>query len=218
MKHYPKANEDVSRKPSDVLLSNIGSLDGSVDELAGRFRSFYKDAHTSLFDMMVKEAWLEQRFVYAGVRRARSGNGYGIDWAFSYFFQAIVGISQKPLTAGPFFLIIPTYFKDFFPNFSDHDPFTEPEYFKYPYKHITLDHLAYVYQLHNRMEMLDEAEKRSMNIKEFTDWAANWAFSYAYERSPVLFRGKLFPIYFMFRNAYRMKYIRDMKRKDYGRP
>lgn len=179
MKHYPKKYKDLSRKPGNKIISAIGSSFGSVDDLAIKFRDFYKEAHLVLFNFIVKQIWLEQHFLYNGARRAgRSHNGYGPDWAFSYFMKNVVGISQKPLTNGIIFYAIPAYFKDFFPKFLEYNPFEEPEKFKYPYKHLTLDHLCFVYQCHNRIEMLEEAEKRYMNINDFMDWATNIAFCY----------------------------------------
>jgi hypothetical protein len=178
MKQFPKIYEDISRKPSDKIISNISSSFGSVEDLASKFRSFFKEAHLAFFDIIVKQVWLEQKFIFHGTRRNRNSNGYGSDWAYSYFMRSIVGISQKPLTINFIFRTTPTYFKDFFPNFSDHDPFEEPEYFKYPYKHVNLDHLTFVYQYHDRLELLDEAEKKLMNSAEFSNFAANHALSY----------------------------------------
>jgi len=178
MKQYPKVYEDISRKPSENVLNSIGSSLGSVDELASSFRTFYKEAHLVLFNFIVKQIWLEQHFLYNGSRRgSRSSNGFTTDWAFAYFMKSIVGISQKPLTDGLIFVAIPTYFADFFPNFSDYNPFVEPEYFKYPYKHLTLDHLSFVYHCHDRLEILEEAERRSMKIGDFVNWASNHALS-----------------------------------------
>lgn len=179
MKQYPKTYEDVSKRPSDDFISNMGSTFGSLDELTSKARLFHKEAQLVLFDLIIKTAWLEQHFTFHGVRRSkRRGNGISHDWAYSYFMKGIVGISQKSFTDGIVFSSVPTYFKDFFPNFSDHDPFKEPEYFKFPYKNISMDHLAFVAQCHNRLELLAYAEERAMTIKDFVDWAANWALSY----------------------------------------
>lgn len=179
MKQYPKTFADVSKRPSDEFISNMGSTLGSLDQLTHRSRAFQKDAHRILFDLIVKVSWLEQHFTFHGVRRAkRSGNGISHDWAYSHFMKGIVGVSQKAFTDGIIFSAVPTYFKDFFPNFTDHDPFEETEYFKFPYKNISLDHLAFVAQCHNRMEMLNHAEEWSMGIRDFVNWATNWALSY----------------------------------------
>jgi len=137
MKVFPKIYEDMARPPSEKMVSKLGAAGGSVDALAIRFKNFFREAHLQLFDIMVKEVWLEQQILYEGARRKRNCNGYGSDWIYSYFMKNIVGISQKPVTSGIVFISTPTYFRDFFPNFSDHDPFVEPDYFKYPYKQIT---------------------------------------------------------------------------------
>lgn len=205
LKIYPRVSEPVSRYPSERILKSMGSSYGaSLDDLSTCFKDFYKEAHPILFSMIVKQVWLEQKFVFANVRRSRrSGNGYGCDWAFSFFMNGIVGISQKPLTTGEVFVKIPTYFKDFFPNFSDHDPFTEPEYFKYPYKHVTLDFLFVVYQHHDRIAMLDYAEKKKMNIREFTDWAINQAMGYNDEVGEEVYR--------VMRHAYFFPFLKKNK-------
>lgn len=179
MKIYPKVNANLSRPPTQRMFDNMGSAHGSLPELVALARSFYKEAYPKLFEMIVKQVWLEQKFTYAGVRRgARSGNGYGADWAFSFFMHNMVGMSQKPLTTGIYFIAIPTYFKDFFPNFSDHNPFEDPEYFKFPYKHVTIDFLAFVYQYHERIELLQYAEEKKMSIRDFIDFAYNQAMCY----------------------------------------
>lgn len=182
MKQYKKTHENISKYSRQKQMAAVSSPLGSLDELARRFRNFYRDAHIVLFDLTVKQIWMEHQFLYHGARRARSGNGIGIDSAYGYFMKAIVGISQKPLTDGIAFVAMPTYFKDFFPNFSDHDPFKNPEMYKYPYEHVTLDHLAFVYQCDNRLEMLQEAENKKMNIKDFCDWAVNWVLCYNEEQ------------------------------------
>lgn len=203
IKLYPKASENLSKDPSQKILENIGSSFGTPAELAAMFRSFYRSAHPVLFDMIVKEVWLEQKFLYGGVRRGRrSKNGYGADWAFNFFMTGDVGISQKPLTTGAVFITVPTYFKDFFPNFSDHNPFEEPEYFKFPYSHVTLDFLLIVYQHDERIQMLDYAEQTKMNIREFCNWSANQAMSYNAEKGEE--------VYSLKRNSY-IPYIRKAK-------
>lgn len=197
MKHYPKIYQDLSRLPSKKICSSIGSSAGSVDELAALFRNFYKEAYPILFDLIVKQVWLEQKFLYNGARRAgRFANGNTPDWAFSYFMKSIVGISQKPLTTGFIFVSLPSYIPDLFPTFSDHNPFEEPEFFKFPYKNITIDHMMFCYQYHDRIEMLKEADEKVMNIKEFMDWATNHVLSYNKDKSKEIYsicRHSFFP-------------------------
>ena len=90
----------------------------------------------------------------------------------------MVGTTQKALTSNYFFTSTATYLKDFFPDFLKHNPFDEPEYYAYPFKHITLDHLFFVYMCHDRIEMLKYADEKEMNILDFCNWATNHAFSY----------------------------------------
>lgn len=218
MKIYKKKDQNLSKRPSEETIAKMGSTLGSIDELARRFQKFYRKAHVLFFEWMVNEVWLEQKFTYGGVRRnGRSGNGYTADSVFAFFMRAVVGISQKPFTAGFFFIAIPTYFKDFFPNFSDHDPDDEPEYFKYPYKHVTLDHLAFVYQVHNRLELLDWAEEHAMTIHDFENWATQQCFAYNDEENISYTyyyrdgREEEMPRYKMWRWSSFVPYIRDMK-------
>lgn len=189
MKIYPRVYEPISRKPSPVTLSHMGAAEGSLDDLARRFKKFYRQAHVTLFDMYVKQIWLESKYRYNSTRRTkRSGNGYMLDWSLAYFFNTVVGISQKPLTTGFYNTAIPNYFEELFPNFSDHDPFTEPKYFKFPYKHVTLDHMLFVYQHHERLEMLAYAEKKHMRYTDFIDWATNQALCYNDEMQEVVYQ------------------------------
>lgn len=122
--------------------------------------------------------WLEQQFTFGGKRRAkRWQNGWGVDNAFSDFVKA-VGISQKPITANTTFTAVATYMKDFFPEFLKRSPFDDSEYFSYPYKHVTLDHLCFVYLHHERMEMLQYAEENGIRFFDFANWAVNQALCY----------------------------------------
>ncbi len=160
-------------------MDKVDSTLGSPEELAKRFRDFYTDVHRQVFDMAVRHVWLEQHFMFKGRRRVgRWGNGIEADSTYSHFMKKMVGISQKPITINRCFSIITTYLKDFFPEFLDHDPSKEPEYFKYPYKHVTLDHLVFVHRVHNRLELLAHAEKRKMDYVEFCNWATNQVLSY----------------------------------------
>ena len=188
MKQYPKIFQDLAKKPSKKMILKMGSSLGSIDSLAIMFKEFYRETHAVIFNILVKEVWLEQKFLYDGVRRnGRGRNGVAIDKCFSYLVKGMAGISQKPITIGHFFVSVPTYFIDFFPKFSDYNPFEDLEYFKYPYKHITLDHLSFVYQCHNRLELLEEAESRHMKIWDFENWAANYALSYRDKKGNQLY-------------------------------
>jgi hypothetical protein len=180
MKHYPKIYSDLCdiSKWSNIN-GRIKSVDGSLDELILKFRNFYKETHLSIFESTIKEIWLEKQLVMDGRRRIkRRGNGVWSDILFSRFNKVAVGTSHRVLTANFCFTPVATYLIDFFPDFLYHDPFKEPEEYKYPYKKITLDYLVFVYQMDERLELLEEAEKRGMSYAEFINWATNWALCY----------------------------------------
>lgn len=187
MKHYPKRYNDAVIPPTNVDLNRIGSSTGSVDGLIVDFRGFIRSSHLILFDMWVKQLWFSEKFLYSGRRRAHRQNGYRIEHTFSYFMKAMVGMNQKPITGSAAFSCVTSYFKDFFPNFSDHNPFEEPEYFKFPYKHITLDHLMMVSKCDERLEILAEADKRSMSNFDFLNWLANYISCYNDEQEEPVY-------------------------------
>ena len=199
LKQYHKVSDGISLHKG-AGVKNINSTSIPLPELVALFRSFYRDSYLSLFDMVVKQQWLEQKLSFSGSRRARRcGNGHGVEMAYSYFMTGIVGVSQKFLTHNKLLFYVVDYFKDFFPNFSDHDPFKEPEYFKYPYKHVTIDFLYVVRECHNRKELLDYAEEKKMTIQSFIDWALNWVVSYNIEKGEEIYeviRDRNFFVYF----------------------
>ena len=207
LKIYHKANENVVGG-SGCEVKNIGANSMPLPELVKTFRSFYKESYRSLFDMLVKQIWLEQKLTFNGARRAkRCGNGHGIEMGYAYFMMGVVGISQKFHTHNRLLSYISLYFDEFFPNFSDHNPFEEPEYFEYPYEHVTIDFLYVVREHHDRIAMLDYAEEKKMTIQSFIDWSVNQALCYNIEKGEEFYRvirGKNFFIY-----------IKNMK-KDYG--
>lgn len=205
LKIYPKVNEDVFTELDSGAVSRIGSHDIPLQELIFSFRSFLKDAHLDLFDKMVKYVWLEQHITYNGNRRyKRKGNGFKPEQAFCFFMTGMVGYSQKTLMGNPMLSSLVCYLKDFFPNFSDHNPFEEPEFFEYPYKHVTLDFLYVVREHHERLEMLKHAEDNKMTIREFVNWAANRALCYNLDVGE--------DVYSITRNSHAFAYIKNNKK------
>lgn len=179
MKQYPKQYQDLYLQDHRaVSLASLDSLDGTIDELATQFRKFYFESHRQLFDIIVKQVWLEMRVVFQGRRRRRRKNGFREDSTFGWFMKSLVGISQKPIVANMCFTATATYLKELFPDFLNRNPFKEPEYYKYPFKHVTLDHLFFVYKCTERMEMLKYADDLELNYLDFVNWATNYVMSY----------------------------------------
>ena len=178
MHRYRKQFEDAFGHHRVEHIAAIGSRLGSREELQNRFTAFYKIANDQLFYMAVMEAWLDAQFKWNGQTRRRMSNGHYNDRMFSYFLKGMVGFNQKMITASKQFSAIVTYFKDFFPDFANKDPFEEPEYFKFPYKNINIGHLCFVYQMDERMELLAEAEAKGMKLLDFMNWVVNYALCY----------------------------------------
>ena len=174
LKQYPRVSEHAAKQLSQNIINKLGSSYGTLDETVAVYRLFLRESFFSVFNIIVKYVWLDQHLTYDGARKKRGGNGINPDMAFSYFVNDLVGINPRILTGSSLFYCIIPYLKDFFPNFSDHDPFLEPEYFKYPYSHVTLDFLYVVYKHDNRIKMLEHAEEKKMNIREFIDWVLNY--------------------------------------------
>lgn len=177
LKHYKKIHQDICEiEDWPKFYKHLGYTNGSLDELVAKFRDFYRDAHLSIFDNIVKEIWLEQQITVNGERRAkRVGNGQWGDLSFGKFTKIAVGTTQRVLTANFCFTKVAVYLESFFPDFMMYDPFENPEKYEYPYKHVTLDFLVFVHQMDERKEMLDWAEKQHMSYAEFINWAVNWA-------------------------------------------
>jgi hypothetical protein len=185
MKLYSKVNENLSKTITPYQLSHIGTnYHGGFDEFVLLTRKFYKDASDNLFDMLVKQVWIDNMFTYRNARRkARYGNGISQDWAYSKFMKGIVGHSQKTITTSSGILhSVTNYFPELFPDFMANDPFANPELYKFPFKNITIDFLYFVENHHERMEMLKYADDKKMTIEEFENWGYNQAICYNLEK------------------------------------
>jgi len=113
---------------------------------------------------------------YKNRRRRRRSNGFREDSTFGWFMKAMVGVSQKPIVANMCFTATATYLKEMFPDFLIKSPFEEPDYYKFPFEHVTLDHMCFVYKCEDRIEMLEYADEEKLNILDFTNWATNHVF------------------------------------------
>lgn len=181
LKEYPKTYEDIyPRRDEDSRVLHISSTYGSADVLAEKWREFSFDAHRKIFEIALKQIWLEQHFVFNGQRRnKRKCNGQQHDWAYGYFQKFMVGITHKPVAYNQAFSSIITYFKDLFPDFLKHDPFEEPEYFAYPFKTATIDYLTFVHLMPEiRMDILKKVEEEKLSFVDFANWVTNYVFCY----------------------------------------
>lgn len=185
MKHYPKTYQDLyDDKGNFHWRERIGSLYGSLDTLTETYRAFFMDATRTIFRLAVEYKWLSLQFTYNGTPRHLEGGsgayagGFASNKAFRTFLIETVGHDQAIFSMQPTFIIINQYIQELFPEFEKHNPFEEPEYYKYPFEHISLGFLAYVYQVDNRLELLKYADEEKMDFRTFLNWANNWIMCY----------------------------------------
>lgn len=180
-KEYPKTYEDVYTR-YDVLkkckIEHVTIDDGMlVSEYKNLCGDFLSESLRMLFDNSVKFYWLQHKFQYMGYKRKKPGtNYYPVDAGLAVFLRNHVGIDYRVLVRNFFYRKLYPYFEDLFPEFHQRNPFKEPEYYAYPYKHVSLDFLTIVEQMPQRFFLLGIAEERKMKWDEFIDYVINWVF------------------------------------------
>jgi hypothetical protein len=179
MKKYSKSYEDVFTadhcfnrcKLDKILIDDFESL----EEYRNIFGNFIRKSFDDLFSIIIKIVWLRQKFRYFGrKRKSPSSNSMTVDYAFGFFIRHYVGVDIRFLTRYFGFAKIVSYFNDFFPDFEENNPFENPEKYRFPYEHITLDFLFTVYQMDERLKLLNEAEEKKMSYIEFLDHIINY--------------------------------------------
>ena len=178
---YEKVFSDmdvVEKKFKIDRVSSFNNIPGGLDEYMGALRDTINGMHNSVFDHLVKYIWLTRRFTYDGKRRKNFfRNGIYMDRAFGIFMRSYVGFENRFImstyaSGGK----IASYFDDFFPNFDNGNPFKED--YRYPYKNITLEYLMLVYQMEERLGLLEFAEEKGMSYTTFLDFVINYISCY----------------------------------------
>jgi len=98
-----------------------------------------------------------------------------------------VGFVPKHILYSPGFTCVANFLTDFFPEFYTKNPFTEPEYYEYPYEHVTLDMMVLIETVPWRRQMLQIAEERKYTFGEFYNWCANQLYSYNDKAGEMIF-------------------------------
>lgn len=175
---YPKEYEDLKRRPfEDTFPNNIFSPIGTREEYVARVRKAEFNISVTAFRCLVEHTWLGLNFVYRGKRRkGLYSNGDWYDRAYGYFMRQMVGLPGIFMTRSGWFYRIGTYLNDLFPGYLSHDPWEEPEYFKFPFENIGIDHMYFVYQMPERFNLLQIAEDRNMSYNEFYDFVVNYIY------------------------------------------
>ena len=185
MHHHPKTYEDVfSSEPlsskNRIKLESISIENMETDEYMSLFKTFLSEFYSDLFSQCIKLSWLRRKFTYAGKKAkipmyASSRSFVG---KFTKFIRRFLGHDIQIITKGYFFSKLETYyFNTLFPGFEEGNPFTNPEYYKFPYQNISLEYLILVYQLDDRFELLKEADKQKMSYAVFLDYVINHLFT-----------------------------------------
>ena len=176
MKEYEKEYEDVfssSRVLKKCKLYNVSTNnDLDLGEYMNLFRRTLRKYEREEFDHYVKITWLMRQFCYNGKQRRRfRANGHILDGAFAIFMKRDIGFDLF-ITKNTVFSRLVTYFDDFFPDFDLGDPFKTK--YEYPYKHVRLEYLMTVYEMPERLELLDHAEKKKLSYLKFQDYILNY--------------------------------------------
>lgn len=183
MKHYPREYERVFTdkekidrvcKLEDVSFS--GEYIKDATDYITMLRDTFSVAQDTIYELLVKYVWLSRHFCYKGYRREKLyGNGFIVDTAFGIFLRSYANLDARMFFGASMkssFSRVITYFDDFYPDFDIHSPFVHA--YKFPYKNITMEYLATVHVMDERLELLEHADKMDMKYTEFCDYVLNY--------------------------------------------
>lgn len=173
-------SEDRDGSRTRLNLDEVRFLEMDVDEYISTFTEFLRDFYNNLFLDCVKLSWLRRKFIYYNNKISLPAykNSFIVTNAFVKFLRRVIGKDIQIITKGPFFTKLESYyFDEMFPDFEEGNPFKNPDYYKFPYKNISLDYLLVIYQLDDRFEILKEADEKKMNYAEFLDYVINHIYS-----------------------------------------
>ena len=180
LKQYPKTYENMFS--SDATGLGHQKFDLNLVSIAGmkldKYLSLSKQSVTSFysmaFDESVRFAWLRRKFIWQGEKTvAQNKNSPNLCLAFSKFVRRNLGMETQLITRNILFQAIEPYLDEMFPGFEDGNPFENPEYYKFPFKNISIDFLPIVSRLDDRMELLRYADEQKMTYAVFADYMLN---------------------------------------------
>jgi len=184
MKKYPKTYEDVASSPRSFCHCNINKVDNMIgvemDEYIDMLRKSMNKYQTDLFENLKKFYWLAGQYSYDGKIRYNcpKENGKKLEKfnnrtniTYGGFMRRYVGVNNRFMNNRAN-LAITSYLPDFFLDFYTRNPFKEE--MNYPYKFMTLEFIVPVYQLPERIELLDYGEMMKMSYPQFIDYVINY--------------------------------------------
>lgn len=193
MKVYPKTFENVFTSDRALFRCKLEEVKILGFESTSDYIAFARKELRSLLEgywrSVVRASWLFLKFTYKGQGRPRLySNDTNVDAAFAVFHKQHVGVDIKAFArSAPHFNKLFDYFVEYYPEFKTRNPFTEPEYYKFPYKNISIDHMITVYQMPERVEILAYIEEHPMNFNEYLDWVINYINSYNEEKGENIY-------------------------------
>lgn len=192
-KTYEKEYEDVyssERTLKEISLDKISNTIWLTNfQYIQKFKKFGREMYLWMFDSFVRFVWLNIKFNYNNywVWIVENKSTNYLRRYFANFARNYIWMEFKAITAWFFPVKVISYFPDFFPMFDQHDPFEEPEYYKFPYENITPDFLLLVYQMPERLDLLNIAETQKMTFAKFYDYVINYVYCYNAEHKKDVF-------------------------------
>lgn len=185
MNHHNKTyenvfSEDIPNSKSRLQVDNISAVGMELNQYRSLTHNFLRDMYSDLFLNCVKLSWLRRKFVFYGAKTIipMQRNSRVLANAFTKFLRRNIGNDIQIITKGRFLNKLELYYFDqLFPGFEDEDPFTNPDFYAFPYKNLSMEFLLVVYQLDDRFELLEEADKRNMSFAVFLDYVLNHTLS-----------------------------------------
>jgi hypothetical protein len=183
IKEYPQTyekrySEDPPKRKNKFNLEKVSAGMMSMDEYISLFRGSLNSFFTVLFDESVRFSWLRRKFSYFGEKfvpkRGERGNSHNISIGLAKFSRRYLGSDTQIITRSVFFQTLESYFDLLFPDFDEGNPFENPDYYKFPFKNITIAFLPFVRDLDERMALLQIADDRKMNYAMFADYVINF--------------------------------------------
>ena len=190
-KEYPREYEKVFTSEGCLEKFSFDKFEtdypGGKDAYFNRFKEYGYDFERLFFRGIVQYYWLQEKFSYMGVSRKTKRSFIRADAAYATFVKHHVNFNYQLFTTTFFYNKVTTYLADFFPNYGEHNPFDEPEFFEFPYKHVTMGHLVLVYQMDERLDLLKKAEEEKMTYYEFMDFVLNYTLCVNDEHDRTIF-------------------------------
>lgn len=183
MKTYKKTYENVystdKHKQGRLDLSKVLAEGMSIDEYTPLFKNFLNDFYINLFDGFVRFSWLRRKFRYRGLKIIfpLKKTPSGLSLGFFKFMIRVVGKSDYLITKGQLFYTIEPHLNVLFPGFEEGNPFENPEYYKFPFKNVSMDYLIFVHQVDDCIPLLQMADELKMSYAVFIDYVINHVLS-----------------------------------------